>query len=174
MEDVELKMHELMVHYRNEYMSGDLSQDKYDKYIKSYFEVKLETCMQSMKAMEKAIIKKSFEHFGFHVDFDDKEIKRFVLKKLYETNTAYKWFSLQYKFYLFCKNKNVDKAKDMLDQLEEFANELSVDMLDDNGNLHYYNHTQNKRSKGEGAFIDIMNVVRDDLAHVKYIFEIIS
>ena len=73
MEDVELKMHELMVHYRNEYMSGDLSQDKYDKYIKSYFEVKLETCMQSMKAMEKAIIKKSFEHFGFHVDFDDKD-----------------------------------------------------------------------------------------------------
>ena len=85
-----------------------------------------------------------------------------------------KIFVLQYKFYLFCKNKNVDKAKDMLDQLQQFANELSVDMLDDNGKLQYYNHTENKTSKGEGAFIDIMNVVRDALDRANYVFEIIS
>ena len=157
-------------------MSGHLSQDNYDKYINSYFEIKLESSIRSMKGMEERIILKTLERYGLHVtDFDEyEEIRRFVLKKLYETNSAYKWFSLQYKFYLFCKNKNVDRAKDTLDQLDEMANEMSVDMLDDTGKLHFYNHSQNKKSKGEGAFIDIMNVVRDNLDHAKYVFEIIS
>ena len=162
------------------YMSGDLSKDNFDECIKQFCDIYLETSMKTLKSFQEEAERESYE-CGYDLDFSDPDIRRDVGKSLRKNMTPYKWSSLLCKFYLYCKNKRVDEAKDIFDQLNEIANQLSVDYLDHNDNLIYDPRGDNvgRRTgglvtKGEGAFILIMNQIRDQLDNAKFVLDIIS
>jgi hypothetical protein len=160
------------------YMSGDLSKDNFDECIKQFCDIYLENSMKTLKSFQEEAERQSYE-WGYDLDFSDPDIRRDVGKSLRKSMTPYKWSSLLCKFYLYCKNKRVDEAKDIFDQLNEIANQLSVDYLDHNDNLIYEQNEERGDdnemiTKGEGAFILIMNQIRDQLDNAKFVLDIIS
>lgn len=161
------------------YMSGDLSQDNFDECIQNYCDIYLENAMNTLKYFKEEVERMSHEE-GDVIDFSKTKTRRALIKALNKKVAPYKWSSLLYKFYLYIKSKRVDEAKDVFDQLNEMASELSVDYLDHNHDLVYdrtgedLSPDEKAITKGEGAFILIMNQIRNQLDNAKFMLDIIS
>ena len=159
------------------YMSGEVSKDNFDECIQNFCDIYLENAMKTLKSFQEETEIESYK-CGCDIDFSDPDTRRLVWKNCAQV-VPYKWSSLLCKFYLYCKNKRVDEAKDIFDQLNEIANELSVHYLDHNDNLIYderkaLDDDDEMVTKGEGAFILIMNQISRQLDNAKFTLDIIS
>ena len=166
-----------LCHDKMLYMSGELSKDNFDECIQNFCDIYLESYMKTLKTFQDENVR-TFCELGYDLDFSKPILRRSLAKKLHD-RTPYKWSSLLCKFYLYCKNKRVDEAKDIFDQLNKIANELSVDYLDHNDNLIYEDRKapadyNGEITKGEGAFILIMNQISRQLDNANFVLDIIS